>query len=123
MPKKQKETKRKRKDPRKPKRTKSAYNCFVAERRPGLKREHPDMGFADLSRLMGDEWRGMSEVKRKKYVQMSEQDRQRHDKEMAQYVRSRGSSSSDSDAPRRRRTPVFFRRRNNAAAGPRAMQR
>lgn len=45
----------------------SAYQNFCKERRPELKKEHPDISFGQLSKMLGAEWRDMEASKKKEY--------------------------------------------------------
>ena len=40
----------------------------------------------ELGKIVGEEWRALSEKKKEKYVAMSAKDKARYDKEMAKYT-------------------------------------
>ena len=54
-------------DPTRPKGPKGPYMCFVAVRRPEIKKQKPDLSFPDIARQLGAEWRSMSDPTRNKY--------------------------------------------------------
>jgi hypothetical protein len=46
------------------KRPLSAYMLYNNHRRPVLRQEHPELSLPDLSKLIGDEWKKLSENQR-----------------------------------------------------------
>ena len=90
--------KKAKKDPNAPKRPLSAYFLYVsesaervhpltrhstaltrrlvlpqtAERRDALKKEQPDIAFGEMGKVMGSEWRAMSEAKKAPYEMKAE---------------------------------------------------
>jgi len=56
----------------------SVYFHFVAARRADLKAAHPDVGVADLARMMGEEWKAMSDEDKAPFERAAEQDKQRY---------------------------------------------
>eukprot|EP00946_MAST-07B_sp_MAST-7B-sp1_P004564 g4564.t1 len=87
---------RSRKDPLRPKRPITAFMAFSAARRRELTEEKPEWDFAALSRLVGKEWRRMSEAEREPYKKTQESDKARYSREMASYVPPSESSSEES---------------------------
>jgi len=73
------------KDPNAPKRAKTAYLCFVSESRESLKKANPTLTFGELGRLLGEQWRAVSEEERKKYEAIAEEDRKRYHREKEEY--------------------------------------
>jgi len=81
-----KSRKKKRKfDKNAPKRSKSAYLFFVAERRPNLVSENPSWNFGDYGKHLGVEWRSMVGDKRAKWDKMASNDKLRYQAAMAKY--------------------------------------
>eukprot|EP00475_Leptophrys_vorax_P006798 TRINITY_DN14248_c1_g1_i1.p1 TRINITY_DN14248_c1_g1~~TRINITY_DN14248_c1_g1_i1.p1 ORF type:complete len:261 (+),score=87.59 TRINITY_DN14248_c1_g1_i1:84-785(+) len=58
-----------------PARAKSAYQYFVAERTPALKGEQPDLKLAERSKVLGEEWRHLSEDEKLPYKEQSDADK------------------------------------------------
>jgi len=56
------------KDPTAPKRPMSAFLAFSNERRAGVKRNHPELTNADLSKALSKQWRECDPVVKAKYV-------------------------------------------------------
>ena len=44
----------------------------TAERRDALKKEQPDIAFGEMGKVMGSEWRAMSEAKKAPYEKKAE---------------------------------------------------
>lgn len=77
--------KRAKKDPNAPKRACSAYMFYMQERRPQLVKRHPDWPFGQFGKVIGEEWREMSDNKKTKFEKLSQKDRARYEKEMARW--------------------------------------
>lgn len=58
------------KDPDKPKKPKSSYMFFADDVRARLKSENPDAKMPELSKLIGAEWKKLSDEDKEKYVDM-----------------------------------------------------
>lgn len=73
-----------------PKRPKSAYIFFTQERRLSLKTERPELGLTDASKVLGAEWKELTDAGKQRFVDMASQDRTR-------YSREKGDAASASD--------------------------
>ena len=73
-------------DPNKPKGPKGAYMCFVQVARPKINAAHPDIKFADIAKMLGEQWKSMDPATRTGYEKMAEQDKERYQREIAAYV-------------------------------------
>lgn len=60
--------------------------CFVQVARPKINAEHPDMKFADIAKMLGEQWKSMSPETRRIYDEMAEKDKRRYQQEIAAYV-------------------------------------
>jgi structure-specific recognition protein 1 len=99
--KKKKKLKRQKKDPNTPKRAMSAFMFYSQGHRPIIQEKNPDVSFGEIGRILGAEWKGLSEADREKYVKKAEEDRERYHKEMENYKNSRKQpepSSSESES-------------------------
>lgn len=76
---------KKEKDPNAPKRPLSAYFIFSNEIRPTVKKQNPDAKITDMSKIIGDMWKGMDDGKKAKYQKKADTDKERYEKEMAAY--------------------------------------
>jgi len=76
------------KDPNAPKKPQSAYFLFAGDRRPKLKETHPDKKITDLSKLLGNEWKEMSESDKKKWDEKAKQFKSKYDKDMEEYKKT-----------------------------------
>ena len=61
-----KKTKKKR-DPNAPKKPKTSYLVFCGLMRPKLRETNPEMKFAELSKTLGDMWKGLSDEEKGSY--------------------------------------------------------
>tara|TARA_B110000285_G_C14855119_1_gene481852 strand:+ start:63 stop:470 length:408 start_codon:yes stop_codon:yes gene_type:complete len=73
------------KDPNKPKRAKTSYMYFCAEKRDELKKNNPELKMVDLSKLLGKLWGDTNEKNRKKYVVLADKDKMRYSEDKEQY--------------------------------------
>ena len=76
---------KKKKDPNAPKKGATAYTIFCNERRAELKEENPDATFSEMSKLLGAEWKAMSDEDKKPFVVKSDADKERYKTEMEAY--------------------------------------
>lgn len=66
-----------------PKKPTSAYFFFVAENRDDVKAENPDADFGTVSRILGNEWRSLSEDERAHFDDLALKDKHRYQRELA----------------------------------------
>lgn len=64
-----------------PKRAISAYLYFATDRRPQLKKEHPEMGFGELTMTIATEWKEMSEKNKRPFNDLAKADKERYARE------------------------------------------
>jgi hypothetical protein len=94
---------RKRKDPHAPKRALTAYMMFSQERRNQLRNEHPDAGFGQVGKLLGEAWAALPEADKQKFNEMAAKDKIRYQKELATYKEEHPESSDDEDRPAKKK--------------------
>jgi len=82
------------KDPARPKRPLIAYMCFVKMKRAEITAQHPEMGFGEVGKFLGQMWKAMTPGQRKPYTDMAEQDKLRHAAEMEAYEASGGAAKA-----------------------------
>ena len=77
------------KDPMAPKKPKTAYLYFSDQRREtilaGLKEQDEKFRVSEVAKVLGDEWKALTDDDKAKYVVMAERDRQRYTDEMKLY--------------------------------------
>lgn len=78
---------RKVKSPKEPKKPLTSYMLFCKDKRAELKALHPNMKFAELSKVMGFEWKSLSLAEKHKYAMKAVDDRTRYSDEMKDYIR------------------------------------
>merc|ERR1712057_155282 len=59
--------KKKAKDPNRPKRAMVAFMYFSIEQRPVMQRQNPTLKIADISKMLGAQWRSMSATQKAPY--------------------------------------------------------
>ncbi|XP_010055848.2 high mobility group B protein 6 [Eucalyptus grandis] len=74
---------KKEKDPLKPKQPMSAYFLFSNERRPALVAESKTV--LEVAKITGEEWKNMSEKKRRPYEEMAKKNKEKYMEEMEAY--------------------------------------
>ena len=80
-----KKKKKKAKDPNKPKRAMVAFMFFSIDRRPAMQKANPQMRIAEISKLLGETWRGMTAKDKAPYDKKAAADKALYEKEMADY--------------------------------------
>ena len=93
----QKKKRKKRVDPNAPKKLNS-YQVFMADRRT----KNPEASFAELSKISGEEWRGLSVKEKEPFEKLAEEDKARFEKKMATYVNPY-ASDDEPPSPKKRR--------------------
>lgn len=74
-----------RRDPNAPKRAKTAYLFFVLENRSAIQQKHSGWGFGEITMEVAKQWKKLSALEQKKYVDAAAEDRKRYEKEMIAY--------------------------------------
>lgn len=59
----------------------TAFCIYTQEKRNEIASENSDLSFADLSKKVGELWRGLNDKDRKHYKTLEEKDKQRYEKE------------------------------------------
>jgi len=85
------------KDPNAPKRALSAWIIYTNEMRPKFKSDNPEKSTTELTTLMSQEWRNMTNEDKKKYTDLADVDKQRYMKEKEEYESNSDNDSSDSE--------------------------
>lgn len=88
---------RKKKDKNAPKRPKSAYNCFNADKRDMFKNDNEGIDFSELSKMVGAAWKAMDATAKEKYEEMAAADKIRYEQEMEIYNDCLAEMEEDED--------------------------
>ena len=64
-----------------PKKPKSGFMFYSQERRVTLKGEQPSLSITDASKVIGAEWKSLSDADKQKYLDLGEADRKRYAEE------------------------------------------
>ncbi|KAJ3202730.1 Non-histone chromosomal protein 6 [Entophlyctis luteolus] len=83
---------RAKKDKNAPKKALSAYLIFANENRARVRAANPDASFGQVGKLLGHEWKEISEAEKQKYVALQEKEKAKYTKAMADY---KGESAAD----------------------------
>ena len=65
---------------------------FLNERRERVRAANPTAGFADIMKIMAQDWTQLAAESKQKYMQAAEQDRLRYQKELMDYQQTEVSS-------------------------------
>ena len=78
--------------PPSPRRARTAYIFFTQDKtvRQRLLEKSPDAGFAEMSKLISDEWKKMTHKEKMPYIEMAEKDKKRAEIEKDIYIKSVG---------------------------------
>jgi len=78
------------KDPNAPKRGMSAFLLYSKDCRESVKNEHPDMKTSDISKVLGEKWKALSDIEKQPWVERAAVEADRYNQEKAAYKASRG---------------------------------
>jgi len=99
----------------KPRGKMSAYAFFLQVYRQELKQKNPNesVNFAEFSKRCAEKWKVMDERTKKRYNDMAQNDKARHDKEMLSYIPvgedgKRKRRKRDPNAPKRALSAFFW---------------
>ncbi|GBG32408.1 High mobility group protein B1 [Hondaea fermentalgiana] len=105
-------TKALKKDPNKPKRALTGFLFYSKERRPQLKEMFPDMGFGEMGKRLGEEWKNMSDDQKDPYNKLAADDKARYDNAMSTYqpdpMYSRKGKRKDPNRPKRAMSAYLY---------------
>lgn len=76
---------RKKKEPGAPKKCSTAFLFYANEQRPVLKQTHSQIRHPDLLKLLGEQWRQMTDEEKEPYEKTARTDRERYDREMEEW--------------------------------------
>nr|CAB3253496.1 transcription factor HMG20 [Phallusia mammillata] len=76
------------KDENAPKKPLNGYVLFMNARRESITKQNPNMQFADITKLLGEEWGSMNEKQRSFYLDSAEKERERYKKKMEEYKKT-----------------------------------
>jgi high mobility group protein B2 len=109
--------KKKKKDPNAPKRASSAWIFYTSEKRPQLQEENSDKKMTELTTIMSEMWRNLTDEEKKPYKDMETKDRERYKLEMEEYVENSDTNSdtSDSDTGKKKKKDPDAPKRNIGA--------
>jgi len=90
--------KKKIKDPNAPKRPVTSFMLYSSGMRPIVKKEKPDIKFGEMGKLLGEKWREISPVEKEKYEALANKDKERYNKEMAEYKSKKKVEDDEDDS-------------------------
>ncbi|XP_071947933.1 uncharacterized protein [Antedon mediterranea] len=61
-----------------PKAPTTAYVLFLNEQRSKVKKEHPELNFTEITKVLGNRWSSLGEDEKKKYIENAESDKRRY---------------------------------------------
>jgi hypothetical protein len=81
---------RAKKDPKAPKKARSAYTYYLEESHARIKVSNPDAPFGAISKQISAEWKAMSDAQKRRYEELSRQDKLRFSEEKSEYIPTPG---------------------------------
>ncbi|KAJ1985471.1 Non-histone chromosomal protein 6 [Dimargaris cristalligena] len=93
----EKKKRRGKKDPNAPKRSLSAYMFFAQSNRENIKRDNPDATFGQIGKMMGAQWKSMTDTDKIPYEDQARADKERYEEEKAAYAANGPDASSEED--------------------------
>ncbi|CAF4775883.1 unnamed protein product, partial [Rotaria sp. Silwood1] len=85
------------KDPNAPKRPLSTFFLFSQDERPKIKKENPSLSVSDIAKVIGERWRAISDDKKRHYEERARQEKERYDREIAQYKQDKVIMGNEGD--------------------------
>ncbi|KAI5637237.1 HMG (high mobility group) box domain-containing protein [Phthorimaea operculella] len=76
------------KDVTAPRQPLTGYVRYLNERRNQLRAEHPEMGFAELTRQLASDWSKLPAEEKQQYLDAADQDKERYIREWAEYKKT-----------------------------------
>lgn len=73
------------KDPNQPKRSKTSYMFFCEENRAAVLKKNPTAKLGDVSKILGNQWKALSDKKKAKFVKLADEDKVRYEGDMEKY--------------------------------------
>ena len=73
------------KDPNQPKRSKTSYMFFCEENRASVLKKNPTAKLGDVSKILGNQWKALSDKKKAKFVKLADEDKVRYEGDMEKY--------------------------------------
>merc|ERR1712018_1047895 len=73
------------KSPGAPKQPLSGYVHFLNDRREAVRKESPDMSFADISKKLANEWSQLGQEEKQRYTERADLDKERYSREFREY--------------------------------------
>lgn len=80
--------KRRKKDPSAPKAPLNGYLVYFNEERSEMRQKNPNIGFGELTKIIAAKWKELPADEKQKYINEAELDKERYNKEMADYKKS-----------------------------------
>ena len=97
-------TKKKARDPNRPKKPMTAFLLFSGANRGAIKSKHPDMQVTEISKELGKRWRESSDKAKSPFVKEAKKLKKKYDKEKAKYDKEKAKH-----APPKRPWGSYFR--------------
>jgi len=86
-----------------PKRALSAYMFFVKENRQKVIDKYPDLSFGEVGKKLGKLWAELTEDEKAPYVRLNKADKERYEREKANFESSGGGDDDEDEAPKKKK--------------------
>eukprot|EP01027_Heterolobosea_sp_BB2_P009107 GEZU01013467.1.p1 GENE.GEZU01013467.1~~GEZU01013467.1.p1 ORF type:complete len:156 (-),score=108.28 GEZU01013467.1:134-601(-) len=92
-----KESAKKKKDPKAPKRPMTGYFLYCQDKRPEVKKQNPDAKVGEIAKILGEMWAKEPESVKEKYKQQHAKAKAAYDKELAEYKKTKTEESEEEE--------------------------
>jgi len=76
---------------------------FSQQKRADIKSAHPDVGFGQIGRMLGEEWKKLTPEDKQKFNEEAAKEKIRYEKEMAIYRETHPETSDEEESPSRKK--------------------
>jgi hypothetical protein len=80
------------------KKPRTAFSFFTQQNRNEIQAKHPNLTFGAVSKLVGEQWRGLDEKSRAKYVALENEDKSRYNTARQQVIDDMATRVADTPA-------------------------
>ena len=91
--------KKAKKDPNAPKKSLTSFIIFSSDKRKEIVNANPGMSIGDVAKQLGALWKEISTSEKEKYEKLAQKDKDRYEREMAEYKKNGAAAPSSKSKP------------------------
>lgn len=88
------------------KKPRTAFSFYTKDRRAQIQTDNPDAKFGEISKIVAQKWRGLSDKERSKYTKMENEDKERYSRERDVVTSQLEQTNSSENVETTTETPV-----------------